>query len=1003
MKKTYFIKYVFLLFFVLSSVAAFAQTGVISGKVLDENNQPLPGATVTVKGTQKSAGTDANGLYRLTGVSGGTVTLQFSFVGYVLQEKTVSVSGNVTASVNLVPSAKNLNEVVVIGYGTQKQRDVTGAITTVSSKDFQTGTVNSPEELIQGKVAGVSITTSGGAPGAGSTILIRGGASLNASNSPLIVIDGVPLSNNGISGVANPLSLINPNDIATFTILKDAAATAIYGSRASNGVILITTKKGAAGAPRITFTTQNSMAKVEKEFSVLSADQLRSLVHSYDAANGSDYSALLGSASTDWQKEIYQAAFGTDNNLSISGTYKTMPYRLSVGYLNQDGTLKTDNMQRTTTALRLDPSFFKNTLTVALNFNGSFSKSRFANQAAIGNAISFNPTLPVYNKDLPFDGYTEAYTVDPNTNAITLNPNAPKNPLGELYDNHNTSDVYRTFGNAQITYKFPFLPALTANANFGYDISHGSGKTYIPANAAQDLAAGGDNTPYGSRNNNYTVEYYLNYTKDLKSIKSTINAQAGYGYYSFNNTTDNYPTYTATGQEVAGTGPNYAVTPNWGYTIISYYGRVIYTYDDRFTLQGSLRTDGVSRFAPSHNFGTFPGVSVGWNISNEDFLKNSQTVSDLKLRASYGVTGNQDIGNTAAGLYGYEPVYNLTSNNTQYPFGGTYYEGYAPQAYLSNVTWEQTEAYNLGLDYGFFNQRLYGTIDLYSRKTKNLLSYVPLPAGSNFTNEDIVNAGNDKSHGVEFSVTGIPVKTKDISWTISYNISYTKATITNLYLVPDPTNAGQQVGGISGGTGNYVQIQSINHSPYDFYVYQQVYGANGKPLEGVYVDRNSDGVVSLSDEYHDHNAFPPVIMGFSTSFNYKRWSLSTVLRAEIGNYVYDNAEASLATYGQITGSNTGVLNNASSAITQTGFKGYDYLSSYWVQNASFLRMDNLGLGYDFGHIFNSKNITLRANANCQNVFVITKYPGVDPEVSYGIDNSFYPRPRTYTLGLNLSL
>lgn len=993
MKKTYLIKYVFLLLFVLSAVTAFAQTGVISGKVLDENNQPLPGVTVVVKGTQKSTATDGNGSYRLTGVS-GTVTLQFSFVGYQTSEKVVNASGNVTENISLVPSAKNLNEVVVIGYGTQSKKDVTGAITTVSSKDFQTGTINSPEELIQGKVAGVSISTNSGEPGTGSTILIRGGASLNASNSPLIVIDGVPLSNNGIAGAANPLALINPNDIATFTVLKDASATAIYGSRASNGVIIITTKKGNAGAPRITFTSNNSISNPEKELQVLTGDEVRSLVKQYDAANGTNYSQYNGTANTDWQKEIYQNAFATDNNLSVGGTYKTVPYRVSIGFLDQDGILKTDNVKRTTAAIHLSPSFLKKTLTVNLNLNGTNQRSRFANQGAIGSALSFNPTDPVYQKGSIYNGYFENLQ----GNTTTLNPNAPKNPLGLLMDDHNTSGVYRSFGNAEITYKFPFLQGLTADANWGYDVSKGNGRTYVPANAAQSYSSGGNNTPYAQRNTNVTAEYYLNYTNDFKSIKSTINAQAGYGYYNFYTVNTNYISLQANGQPVAGAAaPLYPTSPS-EYTMISYYGRLIYSYDDRFTLQGSLRTDGSSKFAPAVRWGVFPAAALSWNVINENFLKNSSVFSDLKLRASYGVTGQQD----GIGYYGYQPLYYLTTNDTKYPFGGTYYNGFTPQQYDTSLKWEQTNASNLGIDYGFFNQRLYGDIEYYNRKTKNLLATVPIPAGSNFTNQLTTNSGNTLSHGIELNINALPIKTQDMSWSINYNVAYNKVKVTNLFLVPDPTSSGEQVGGISGGTGNNIQRDQVNYTPNTFYVLQQVYDANGKPLEGVYVDRNKDGAITASDYYYDHSALPNVTMGFSTSFSYKKWSISTSLRAEIGNYVYNNAEANLATYGQLI-NNTGVVNNALTSIYKTGFQGYDYFSDYFVQNGSFLKMDNLGIGYNFGQIFHGKHTNLRVTANCQNVFVITNYIGIDPEVNGGIDNNFYPRPRTYTLGVNLSL
>ncbi len=994
MRKFYLKQYLLICTFLMLTGISFAQTKTVTGKVVDETNQPLPGAIVMVKGTQKSAPTDVNGNFRFTGVADGTITLQVNFIGYQGSEKTVTVAGgNTTVNFSLAPRSKDLNEVVVIGYGTQSKRDVTGAITTVSSKDFQTGTVTSPDELIQGKVAGLAITSNGGAPGAGSVIRIRGGASLNASNDPLIVIDGVPLSQNGISGAANALSLVNADDIESITVLKDAASTAIYGSRASNGVLLITTKKGAAGPAKINFSTENSLGNPEKTISVLSAAQVRA----YVAANDPALSSTLGTANTDWQKQIYQTAFTNNNNINVSGTYKSIPYRVSIGYLDQNGILKTDEIKRTTGSVRLSPTFLNNSLKVDLNLNGTYQQSRFANGGAIGSALSFDPTQPVYAANSTYDGYYESYNT-PGVPSSGLNPNTPRNPVGLLNDDHNTSQVYRSFGNLVLNYKFPFLKALSANANFGYDISKGQGRTSVPATAAQSFTTLGNNTPYLQKNTNTTIEYYLNYTNSFKSIKSTINAQAGYGFYNFLTTTYNFQPLSANNQPQPNTAaPNYPYGQG-EYTLISYYGRLIYTYDEKFTLQGSIRTDGSSKFSPSTRYGVFPAAAFSYRISDEDFLKNNNTLSDLKLRLSYGVTGNQD----GIGYYSYLPIYSLTTNDTRYQFGNTFYNGYTPSAYDTSLKWETTDAFNGGFDFGFFNQRLFGSIDVYYRKTKDLLATVPIPAGTNFTNQLTTNVGNTNSHGIEVNLNAIPVKTKDFSWTVNYNIAFNKVTITNLYLVPNPTSIGVQVGGISGGTGNYVQLNSVNYTPNTFYLYKQVYGANGKPLEGVYADLNGDGAITAADEYRYHAAAPPVTMGFSTAFNYKKWSLSTVIRANLGNYVYNNVDANLATGGSII-NNIGVVNNATTGIYNSGFKAYNYLSDYWVQNASFVRMDNLGVGYNFGNIFHDKHTNLRATLNCQNVFIITKYTGLDPEVYSGIDNNTYPRPRTYTLGLSLGL
>ena len=997
MKKTYLIKYVFLLFFVLSSAAVFAQTGVISGKVLDETNQPLPGTTITIKGTQKSTATDANGTFRITGVPNGTVTLVISFIGYNQIEKIVNVAGNVSVNIALSPNAKDLNEVVVVGYGTQTKKDLVGAITTVSSKDFQKGTITSPAELIAGKIAGVTYTPNGGSPGSGGVIRIRQGASLTASNDPLIVIDGIPLSNNSIYGATSALSLINPDDIATFTVLKDAASTAIYGSRASNGVILITTKKGTAGTPEIDFSSTYSEAKLIKEESVLTAAQIRTFVHNYDAQNGTNASAYLGSANTNWQDQIFRVAPTSDNNITVSGATKHMPYRVSFGYLDANGVIQTDQFKRATGAVSLSPSFFNNTLKVELNLKGAETRTRFPNGGALGNAVQYDPTQPVKLAGSPWDGYYEWFNT-PGVPSSGINPNTPHNPVGDLLDDHNTSSVERSFGNLRLDYAIPFLKGLHANYNFGFDVAKGEGTTYVLSNAAQDYSVpgGGNNTPYKNTTKNIVSEFYLEYNKDLKSIESTIKATAGYGYYNDLNTNYNYYNYNAEKDTIAGSKPTFPYDKPEN-TLISYYGRVDYTFNKKYILQGSIRTDGSSRFAPANRWSVFPGAAFTWRIKDEDFLKDSKAVSDLKLRLSYGVTGNQE----GIGDYNYIPTYTLGQASTEYEFGNNFYNTYVPAAYNANLKWEQTASSNVGVDYGFLDGRITGSVDVYYRSTTDLLEYVPIPVGSNFSNYLTLNVGDETSKGVEASITAIPVQTKDINWSISFNATYQTSKITKLENNPLPSFAGFQVGGIGGGTGNNIQIQSVGYTPLTFYVYHQVYGSNGKPLEGVYEDVNHDGVINNSDLYHDHSALAPWIYGFSTQFTYKKWTLSTVLRANVGNYMYNNVASNFGVQKNIV-SPVGNINNASTDIYNTNFVNNQYFSDYYVQNASFLKMDNLGLSYNAGHVISS-HISLRVSANVQNVFIITKYTGLDPEIYNGIDNSFYPRPRTYTLGVNLGI
>ncbi|WP_461449665.1 SusC/RagA family TonB-linked outer membrane protein [Mucilaginibacter sp.] len=867
MKKTYLIKYVFLLLFLFSATAVFAQSGAISGKVVDETNQPLPGATVTVKGTQQGVGTDVNGNYRLTNVS-GTVTLQISFVGYKTVEKIVSVSGNVTVNVNLLPVPNDLNEVVVIGYGTEKKKDLTGSIATVTAKDFNTGDVTTPEQLIQGKVAGVSIISNDGSPGSGSQILIRGGASVNGSNQPLIVIDGVPLSNDAISGASNPLDLINPNDIATFSILKDASAAAIYGNRASNGVIIITTKKGKAGKPVINFSTQLSVSKLTKEAPVLSASQFRSYIKAY---GDSAQIAQLGTANTDWQKQIYQTAVSNDNNLSVSGTTGILPYRVSVGYDDQNGILKTNTLNRYTVGLNLSPSFFTDHLKIDLNFLGSQQKQRFPNPGAIGAANSFNPTYPVYSGNKNFGGYYEI--LDP-TSADGLKSLAPLNPLGLLEEEQNRSTAYRGIGSLAVDYKLHFFPDLHVNVSYGYDGSNGSGYTDFPAYAASQFpgtkdANGvlqqGSNTKYKSTVGNTTLDGHLSYSHDFKSAKSHVDAVAGYSDQNFSTTTYNYATYFGNGEVNPTTIPTYA-TGIGQYDLTSIYGRLNYAYDDKYLLTGTVRSDVSTRFAPGIRTATFPSVAGAWVLSNEDFLKGNKTLTNLKLRVGWGKTGNED----GIGDYEYLSDYSLSSTTAQYQLGNTFYQYLRPGAFYPGRTWEQTATTNAGIDYGFLNGRISGSVDFYYRTTEHLLATISEPALTNFANSIIANVGNMQDKGVEFNITGELIASKDISWTANINMTINRNKITNLTLINGQSTNGLPTGGISGGVGTTIQINQVGLTKYSFLTYQQVYGANGKPLEGVYVDKNGDGQITSADLVANHSPDPQEYFGFNSDFRCKK-------------------------------------------------------------------------------------------------------------------------------------
>ncbi|HRN16635.1 MAG TPA: TonB-dependent receptor [Xylanibacter oryzae] len=963
-----------------SYMPAHAQTGSIkvTGKVIDEQKEPMIGVTVMPVSSKSGAITDLDGNFSLS-VPKGTKQLQISFVGYKTTLISIPESNNV--NVQLVPDAKVLNDVVVIGYGTQRKSDLTGSVSNVSNKDFNGGMINSPEQLINGKVSGVQITNGGGSPTDGSTIRIRGGASLNASNDPLVVIDGVPLEVSGsIAGSGNFLSLINPNDIESITILKDASSTAIYGSRASNGVIILTTKKGSSGKVRISFSTTNSVQTRTKVADMLSYDDFKNIITTQGSAA---QQALLGTYNTDWNKQIYKTAFGTDNNLSVSGRTGFLPYRVSLGYYNQDGILKTDNATRYTGNLTLSPSFFNDYLKFNLSLKGSVNNNRFANQSAIWGAATYNPTIPVYSGTTNFGGYNEA--IDNKGIPVT---GAVLNPLGVLQQTTSKGNVKRIIGNFDVDYKFHFLPDLRLHATLGYDYAEGKSTYYVPADAASYFNTGGADYTYGKqRLTNKLLTTYLTYNKYLENIKSNIEVTAGYDFQKWMDKRDAYTLYNC-----AGVAQSTSAAIDQRHVLLSYYGRVNYSYDSRYLLTATMRRDGSSRFSKDNRWGTFPSVALGWRVTEESFLKNNPILSNLKLRVSYGVTGQQDgIGN-----YNYLPVYTHSQDGAEYQFGDTFYNTYRPEAYVSNLKWETTTSYNLGFDFGLLDSRISGSFDYYTRKTKDLLATVPSAAGSNFNKSITTNVGNVDSHGFEATINAIPLQTKDMEWDLSLNATYQKMKVTNLSLVAGSTSTNTLVGN---SINSYqMMVLSEGYEPYMYYVYHQLYDAKGKPIEGAYADLNGDGQINSSDLYRYHSRTPNWIFGFSTSFRYKKWTASTSLRANVGNYLYNGMAMNTGAFGTVS-YNVAQLNNMSSSYLKTGFQSRQFLSDYYVENASFIKMDNLSLSYDFGNI--TKWCKLHASAMVQNVFTITKYTGVDPEVASGIDMSFYPRPRTFSMSLGL--
>ncbi len=950
----------------------------VKGQVVDETGLPMIGASVLVKGTSTGVITDLDGNFVLK-VPDGVEELQVSFVGYTTISVPVPADGNLF--VKLQPDAQMLSDVVVIGYGTTRKSDLTGSVTNVKSDDFNAGLIASPEQLINGKVSGVQIMSTSGSPTAGSTIRIRGGASLTASNDPLIVLDGVPLETGGISGNSgNFLSLINPNDIESMTILKDASSTAIYGSRASNGVIIITTKKGGSGRLKATFSTTQSIQTRTKLTDMLSYDEFINVVNTQGSAA---QQALLGTARTDWNDEVYRPAYGTDNNLSLSGSIaENFPIRASVGYYVQNGLLDTDKAKRLTGSVSLSPSFFDDHLKLTLNVKGSLNNNRFANTDAIWNAATWNPTLPVYSGLDSFGGYTEA-----TDNVGQLVNGGTVNPVGAIRQYKSTSRVSRFVGNFDVDYKMHFLPELKFHATLGYDYAKGQGEVYVPAEAAQFNTSNGRDYEYGPQKNiNRLLTAYLNYNKYFESWKSSVDATVGYDYQFWKTTSPAYDELNTLGE-----AQNSIAASDQRHVLLSYYARLNYSFDSRYMLTATVRRDGTSRFSSDNRWGTFPSVALGWRLTEEDFLKDNPVLSNLKLRASYGVTGQQDgIGN-----YNYLPVYTVSQTGAEALFGTEYHHTFRPEAYVSNLKWETTTSWNAGFDFGFLDDRITGSFDYYTRQTKDLLATVPSPAGVNFDKSILTNVGNVDSQGIEVSLNTTPVKTDNWNWDVSFNMTWQKMKVKNLSLVEGGAATNIEAGAWI--DGHCVQVLSEGYEPYMFYVYKQLYDEKtGRPIEGAYADLNGDGVINTEDRYRYKSAAPDFIFGLSTSLSYKKWTLSTSLRANVGNYVYNGMAMNTGAWETMS-YNTSQLNNLHHSYLETGFQSRQHLSDYYVENGSFLKMDNLSLSYNFGRI--SRWFGLSASLLVQNVFCITKYSGADPEVPSGMDASFYPRPRTYSLTL----
>ena len=1018
------------------SVGAFAQIEV-KGHVKDAAGEDIIGATVRVEGTQTATVSDFDGNFVLKANEGATLVI--SYVGY--QNATVKAAP--TVEVILQDDSQVLENVVVIGYGRAKKNDLTGSVTDIKPDELSKGITNNATDMLVGKVAGVDVITAGGSPGAGAQIRIRGGSSLNASNDPLYVIDGLTIDGNTATGMSNVLAMINPNDIETFTVLKDASATAIYGSRASNGVIIITTKKGSKGL-KVSYSGTFSVQDPYKKLGVPSAKQLvPAMLKSYEGADGkltaagnsllaifsengtitkdADGNYVYEGVDTNWQDEIFHKAFQMDQNISVSGQIGSVPFRASVGYNNEDGTLKESNFERYTGSISLTPKLFDDHLSITLNAKGSIAKNKYGAEGAIGTAVFYDPSKPVRNDNVAnqaglYNGWYNWTGSDGKYNSL-----APVSPMSQIYDYSNTGKTKRFIGNAQFDYKMHFLPELRANLNVGLDISEGKGNSGNAIGSYQavkdtDFPGISGNTDWQNFRKNSLLDFYLNYNNEFKSIKSRVDLTAGYSwqhfYYSDLSIYKSNQTKTEMG--LAKDPVGYTLGDDdyyykdgmyrkpWENYLVSFFGRLNYTLMEKYMLTATIRRDGSSKIAKDNRWGTFPSVALAWTLKNENFLKNVDFIDNLRLRLGYGVTGQQDIGD----FYSYIPSYVISTNpNSMYL--NTYLikaNGYNP-----NLKWEETTTYNIALDYAFLNSRINGSIEFYVKKTKDLLNTIASPAGTNFTNEITGNIGEMENKGIELSINTVPLETKDWHWDLNYNVTWNTSKITKLTAANNPDYPGINTGGVSFGTGNYAQKHNVGYAPSTFYLYKQLYDTNGNPIQNAVVDLNGDGQITPDDRYMtDKNPTPKWFMGLSSMLRYKNVDFGFNLRANIGNYMFNalaSANSSVHSFWD-----QGYASNVLDKALTTGYtltpELQGQLSDYFLEDASFLKCDNITIGYNFSGLLKSgnyKGINGRISLSVQNVFTITNYSGLDPETSgNGIDYTMWPRPRTYTIGLNLN-
>ena len=980
----------------MACATVFAQGGYqVKGVVVDDMG-PVIGAAVVQQGTTNGTSTGIDGDFVLT-VPNADAMIEISCIGYATQ---VFKASEVPSTITLAEDSHFLDEVVVIGYGTVKKSDLTGSVSTVKADEINKGVITSPTDLLRGKSAGVVVTAGNGMPGSAPTVRIRGGSSINASNTPLYVIDGLPVSNDGISGMADPMASINPEDIESFSVLKDASATAIYGSRASNGVIVITTKKGSKSSstmPRVAADFTTSINTIAKYNNVLDADGIVNLIRDFYGVNSAaeQHLGVAGKLyNTNWQKEIFQPSTSVDANMSLTGKLGFLPYRISTGILQQKGTLKGSEMDRLALGLNLSPSFFDNHLTVNVNGKGTYALNWYADQGAIGSANHYDPTKPVYN-DVPgysLNGYTAWYDQSGNINGM-----ATQNPVAQLASRYDTADTYRFIGNTQFDYKIHGFEDLRLNLNLGIDWASSAGVTDVARGSEAswhntNQSGGGSHTDYDYKRIDTTLEFYADYNHTFAE-KHNVDLMAGYSWQRF---------YSESSSKSVRMSDNASLGQSVGkgeLFLISFFGRANYAFADRYLLTATLRADGTSRFQ-NHKWGLFPSVALGWNILKEPFMANVEKLSTLKLRLSWGETGQQEVG----GYYDTFAQF-LTTQQGSYYFvkpGGVYTNPIVALGYSADLRWETTTTYNAGIDFGFWDNRITTSVDVYKRDTRDILNYIPVPALSNLTNYLNTNIGSMTNQGAELDINAVLAESRDLSWTAGFNVAYNQNKVTKL-TVSDENATGVETGGISGGTGNNVQMIQVGYPIRTFNLYQQVYDLQGNPINGVYVDRNNDGQINADDKYLGHHADADFTFGFNTNLSWKNWTAALSGHASLGNWVYNNVASDTEMLADLW-TNQFVSNRVSSA-PKSMFSQAQYLSDYYLQDGSFVKLDNFTLGYTIPSLFYvtaDRPFSLNIFGTVQNICTFTRYTGIDPEIFGGIDGTVYPRPRTFILGAKVN-